>query len=183
MKLIVILAALALPLMGGEWMSLFDGKTMEGWTNQGNANWEVKDGALTVDRGDVGLLTWKDQFENYELEVEFKAALGTNSGVFLNTLAKVKDPGSECYEINIAPSDNPFPTGSIVKHRKVEGVVEKDDWRRFRLIVNRGKVTVILDGKTILEHQMAKARPAGLIGLQKNSGKVAFRKIRLRKLD
>lgn len=183
MKFLWFAILLSLPLSAGEWVSLFDGKTMKGWTNQGDANWRVADETLTADAGEVGLLTTTEKYENYELEVEFKAAINTNSGVFLNSEAKVKDEAVECYEINIAPPANPFPTGSIVKHVKVEGEGEKDEWRSYKLKVEKGTVTVILDGKKLVEHKMEKPRPAGYIGLQKNAGKISFRKIRVRTLD
>ncbi len=183
MKLLLLSFLMALPLLGGEWVSLFDGKTMKGWTNQGDANWKVEKGALTADTGEVCLLTSADKYENYELEVEFKAALDANSGVFLNSEAKVKDEAVDCYEINIAPPSNPFPTGSIVKHVKIEGEGEKNEWRSYKLKVEKGTVTVILDGKKLVEHKVAKPRPAGFIGLQKNAGKISFRNIRVRQLD
>ena len=182
MKFTAILFALALPLFGGEWVELFDGKTMKGWTNQGGANWSVADGTLTADKGKACLLTTDKKYENYELELEFKAAIGTNSGVFLNTEAVPKNVETDCYEVNIAPPSNPFPTGSIVKHIKVEGPPEKNEWRRFKLMVHSGTVTIVLDGKEVVKQKMANPRPAGYIGLQKNSGKVAFRKIRIKEL-
>ena len=173
---------MTLPVFAGEWISLFDGKTMKGWTNRGNANWHVSDGTLTADRGEACLLTSAEKFENFELEVEFKAAVGTNSGVFLNCAEEVVDVVTDCYEINIAPPDNPFPTGSIVKFVRVEGQVEKEEWRALKLKVNQGTVTVVLDGKKVVDHKMAKPRPEGFIGLQMNSGQVAFRNIKVRKL-
>ncbi len=174
--------ALALPVLGAEWVDLFDGKTLTGWTNQGDANWHVEDGTLTADTGDVCLLTTAKQYENYELEVEFKAMVGGNSGVFLNSEAKVTNEAVDCYEINIAPPSNPFPTGSIVKIVKIEGQGEKDDWRRYRLRVENGTISVVLDGKELIKHQVANARCAGFIGLQKNAGKIAFRNIRIKEL-
>lgn len=183
MKAIALMLLLALPVTGGEWVTLFDGKSLKGWTNQGDANWSVKDGAITVDKGEVCLLTTKEKYGNYQLELEFKAAVGTNSGVFLNTEAKVKNEAVDCYEINIAPPDNPFPTGSIVKHHKVEGQGEKDEWRSYKLRVEDGTITIILDGKEIVKHKVAKPRPAGLIGLQKNTGRISFRNVRVKKLD
>ncbi|MGJ8697932.1 MAG: 3-keto-disaccharide hydrolase [Verrucomicrobiaceae bacterium] len=183
MKLIALFFVLAAPVFAGEWVSLFDGKTMTGWTNQGNADWKVEDGTLTASEGDVCLLTTDKTYENYVLELEFKAAKGTNSGVFLNTEAKVKNEAVDCYEINIADPTNPFPTGSIVKHHRIEGQGETDDWRSYRLIVNKGSVTVELDGKHLVTYSPKNPRPAGLIGLQKNAGKIAFRKIRVKELD
>lgn len=183
MKITLFFLMLALPVFGGEWIDLFDGKSLKGWTNQGDANWKVEDGSLTADSGEICLLTTDAKYENYELEAEFKAALGTNSGVFLNTKAKVADEATDCYEVNIAPPSNPFPTGSIVKFVKVEGQGEKDEWRSYKLKVEKGTITVILDGKEIAKHTAAKPRPAGFIGLQKNKGKIAFRKIRVKKIE
>lgn len=179
----MLMVLMALPVLGGEWVTLFDGKTLKGWTNQGDANWAVKDGALTADTGEICLLTTEEKYENYELELEFKAALGANSGVFLNSEAKVKDEATDCYEINIAGPTNPFPTGSIVKFHKIEGQGEKEEWRTYKLKVEDGTVTVILDGKKLVTHKMVKPRPAGFIGLQKNAGKISFRKIKVRKLE
>ena len=141
------------------------------------------DGTLSADTGEICLLTTKAKYDNYELELEFKAAIGTNSGVFLNTEAKVNDEAVDCYEINIADQTNGFPTGSVVKHVKVEGLGEKDEWRKYHLTVNQGTVTVILDGKKLYEYVANPVRPAGFIGLQKNKGLIAFRNIRIRKLD
>jgi len=182
MKLLGLFLLMALPLMGSEWVELFDGKTLKGWNNQGDANWAVKNGEITADSGEVCLLTTSEKYKNYELVLEFKAAIGTNSGVFLNTEAKVKDEAVDCYEINIAPPSNPFPTGSIVKHHKIEKQGEKDAWRSYKLRVENGVITVTLDGKELVTYTAKKPRPEGYIGLQKNQGKIAFRNIRIRKL-
>ncbi|MGJ8725319.1 MAG: 3-keto-disaccharide hydrolase [Roseibacillus sp.] len=184
MKLILsLLLALTPFTLAEDWVQLFDGKTLSGWVNRGDANWTVTDGTITADSGKVSLLTTTEQYENYELELEFKAAIGTNSGVFLNTKAKVKDEAIDCYEINIADPTNPFPTGSVVKHVKVEGLGEKDEWRTYQLKVSQGTVSVTLDGKKLYEYVATPALPAGYIGLQKNKGLIAFRNIRIRKLD
>ena len=182
MKIITLLFLLVVPVFAGDWVPLFDGETMKGWTNQGDADWHVEDGALTASEGEVCLLTTDKKYENYELELEFKAAIGANSGVFLNTEEKVKDEAVDCYEINIADPTNPFPTGSIVKHHKVTGQGENDAWRRYNLKVNKGTITIILDGKKLVTYSAKNPRPAGLIGLQKNTGKIAFRKIRVKVL-
>lgn len=184
MKTILPLLLVLAPFtFAGEWADLFNGKTLAGWVNQGDANWSVKDGTITADTGEVCLLTTEGKYENYELELEFKAALGANSGIFLNTEPKVTDEAVDCYEINIADPTNPFPTGSVVKHVKVEGLGEKNEWRKYHLKIDRGVVAVTLDGKKLFEYVANPVRPAGFIGLQKNSGRIAFRNIRVRKLD
>ena len=182
MKLITVFFLMVAPVLAGDWVSLFDGKTMDGWHNQGNANWHVEEGALTASEGEICLLTSAKTYENYELKLEFKAAIGTNSGVFLNTEAKVRDEAVDCYEINIAPPSNGFPTGSIVKHHLIKGQGEKNDWRTYHLKVNKGEVTVILDGKKLVTYQAKNPRGAGFIGLQKNAGKIQFRNIQVKEL-
>lgn len=164
------------------WVALFDGKTLTGWIKQGDADWKVEDGVITASEGPICLLTTKEKFENYELELEFRAAIGTNSGVFLNTLGVVKDEATDCYEVNIAPPTNGFPTGSLVKAVRIEGKGEQADWRKYQLRVQNGKVRVVLDGELLFEYTAKKPLPAGFIGLQKNRGKIAFRNIRVRKL-
>ena len=106
------------------WISLFDGETLFGWKAASKADWQVVDGEIRVgirgDAGEPGLLCTTTQFADYVLRMDFRAAAGTNSGVFLRTSPRPKNPKSDCYELNIAPPDNPFPTGSFVGRQKIE---------------------------------------------------------------
>ena len=165
------------------WKSLFDGKSLEGWTAQVEGiNWRVEDSAIVADSGPVGLLTTPQLFENYQIELEFKAAINTNSGIFLNTEPVVKDEALDCYEVNMAPQTNGFPLGSLVKFHRYEGLQESDKWRVYLITFEDGDVTVLLDGKELYSHKPSHVRPVGLIGLQKNSGRIEFKNIRIREL-
>lgn len=166
-----------------DWKSLFDGRTLAGWTATSDANWRVENGAIVVDSGKPGFLLHADTYRDYELSVEFKAATGANSGVFLSTKPRIKKLTEDCYELNIAPPDNPFPTGSLVARAKVTGVGESDDWRRFDVRVRGNRITVKLDGREILDHRSETPATGNRIGLQKNSGRVAFRNLKVRRLD
>ena len=162
--------------------SIFDGKTLTGWRATSKANWHVEDGAITVDSGERGFLVHEARYTNYELEIEFKAARGTNSGVFLNTTEKPKKLTEDCYELNIAPPDNPFPTGSLVARKKFADAGETDGWRKFEVRVKDGHVTVKLDGTPVVDYHAESPATGDLIGLQLNSGRIAFRNIRVRTL-
>lgn len=66
-------------------VSLFDGKSLEGWS--GNEKfWSVKDGAITGQTtkenptSDNTFLIWKDQVGDFELRLKFKI-VGGNSGI------------------------------------------------------------------------------------------------------
>ena len=167
---------------GRGWKTLFDGKSLRGWKPSSEANWRVEDGAIVADKGERGFLIHQDTYQNYELALEFKAAKGTNSGVFLNTQVKPASVTEDCYELNIAPPDNPFPTGSLVGRKKFEGAGESDKWRSFEVRVVKKRVIVKLEGKQILNYTADKPATGNLLGLQLNSGRVAFRNIRVKKL-
>ncbi len=122
------------------WIALFDGHSLFGWTAQSKANWRVEYGAIVVDSGDKGLLTTNSQFGDYLLRLEFQADPQTNSGVFLHTPVTIGPEGvaKECYELNIAPPDNPFPTGSFVQRQKAEGVEPREGWRSYEVHLEGG---------------------------------------------
>ncbi|MCA9174558.1 MAG: DUF1080 domain-containing protein [Planctomycetales bacterium] len=164
------------------WIALFDGHSLFGWQAHSEANFRVEDGTIVVDDGPKGLLCTTTRFQDYELHLEFRAAAGTNSGVFLRTPGKPTNPSSDCYELNIAPADNPFPTGSLVGRKQATGFVRDGQWQTFDVVVDGAKVRVQVDGKQALEYLDPAPLSGGFIGLQKNEGKVEFRNVRLRPL-
>ncbi len=70
-----------------KWISLFDGKTLNGWKLvQGKAKFEVRDGAIVglVTEGETQntfLATVDDTFTSFIFEAEFRCDTGINSGV------------------------------------------------------------------------------------------------------
>ena len=170
------------------WVRLFDGYTLFGWEIASKSNWRVEDQAIVVDSGEAGLLCTSVAWADYELQLEFKADASTNSGVFLRTPLEPSDPAIDCYEVNIAPTDNPFPSGSIVKRSKVVdgqpsssgSPLDAEQWHLLQMSVIADEVVISIDGKQTCKYRDPKPLPAGRIGLQHNSGKVAFRDIRIR---
>jgi hypothetical protein len=164
------------------WISLFDGRTLFGWKEVVDANWKVEQGAIVVSEGPVGLLRTTSQFSDYILQLEFRAPPETNSGVFLRTSPEPTDVKRDCYELNIAPADNPFPTGSLVGRSKVEQAATTGEWQTFEVRVERDNVQVSLDGRQVLTYRDPRPLGRGFIGLQHNQGRVEFRNIRLKPL-
>jgi hypothetical protein len=167
------------------WIALFDGESLFGWKPTSDANWRVEDGAIHVDAGKEGWLMTTSEFADYELHVEFKAPATTNSGVFLRTSLDPKDPTKDCYEVNIAPADNPFPTGSIVGRAKAGEVASAtgDTWHTLEITANGSSVTVTLNSRQVASLDDPNPILAGRIGLQFRDGPVAFRNIRLKPLN
>ncbi len=79
------LAALAAPLHAGDFVSLFNGRDLEGWEqHSGKADYRVEDGVIvgkTVADTGNSFLCSKKAYGDFVLEFEFKVAPGMNSGV------------------------------------------------------------------------------------------------------
>ncbi|MEM8667663.1 MAG: DUF1080 domain-containing protein [Planctomycetota bacterium] len=164
------------------WIRLFDGQTLVGWQQNGQANFRVEDGSIVVDGGEQSLLCTALPWQDYELIAEFKAGPKTNSGIFLRTPTEPQDPAVDCYEVNIAPDDHPFPTGSLVARLKAESAPEQDfaQWRKMSMLVEGEQITISIDGQVVCDYTVTQPISNGRIGLQHNSGRVEFREVKLR---
>jgi hypothetical protein len=168
------------------WIQLFDGETLYGWRPTGEAEWEVVDGEIHTAGDKAGFLASTTEWADYELHVEFRAPARTNSGIFLRTPVQPMNPASDCYELNIAPPDNPFPTASLVGRQKASLTEEKvpaaDRWHTFNATLAGDSVTIVLDGERVLEYRDPSPVRIGHVNLQSREGPVAFRDVRLRPL-
>src|SRR4051812_49404268 len=89
----ILLSFLAVSLLNfglsAQTKPLFDGKTTDGWhtyLKTGAGAWKVVDGALQLDpkaEGQGDLVT-NDEYENYELTLEWNITTGGNSGIILS---------------------------------------------------------------------------------------------------
>ncbi len=166
------------------WILLFDGQTLFGWRKMSRANWRVERGAICVDSGSPGLLRTGSQFSDYHLALEFRAEPGTNSGVFVHTSPRPRNPKTDCYEVNIAdPDTSPFPTGSLVGRVRGREPPRLDGkWHAMDVVVQNGRVEVRVDGVLITRYEDPRPLGRGYVGLQFNRGAVAFRSVRLKPL-
>ncbi len=169
------------------WIQLFDGHSLFGWRATGDAKWDAEGGQIHTGGEKPGFLMTTTEWADYELQLEFSAPTATNSGVFLRSAAEPKDPARDCYELNIAPADNPFPTGSLVARQKAMlkagETSAPEQWHTFTMTAWKGWICVELDGKRVADFTDPKPVRIGHIGLQSNSGPVRFRNIRLRPID
>ncbi len=96
----------------GKWISLFDGKTLDGWKQlDGTAKFEVRDGTIVgiITPGvakNSFLVTTDDTFTDFVFECEFRCDPGINSGVQFRSRPadeKVKRVYGYQYEIDPTP--------------------------------------------------------------------------------
>ncbi|MCU0710488.1 MAG: DUF1080 domain-containing protein [Pirellula sp.] len=167
------------------WIRLFDGQTLMGWSPTEGANWQVINGAITATEGTNSLLCTSVPFVDYEVSLEFRAEEKTNSGLFLRTPLVPTDPARDCFELNIAPNDNPFPTGSLVFRQKRNETIPHpapNQWHALRAVVRGTHVETWLNGDKTCEYEDTTNLRSGWIGLQFREGKIEFREIKVRPL-
>ena len=169
------------------WIALFDGETLFGWKKTSEANWSVAEGEIRVTSGKSGLLRTTSQFDDFELRFEFRSPPTTNSGVFLRTSPKPRNVQRDCYELNIAPADNPFPTGSLVKRKKSDAYWrhehDENQWVSVSVIANGNLITTTIGNNDPIVYEDPSPLGRGYIGLQHNKGEIAFRNVMLRPLN
>jgi hypothetical protein len=168
-------------------VSLFDGKTLDGWKVGENAEvFSVRDGMIVAECpetirhyahlfyvGEVG----NHDFKNFDLKVDVMTFPKANSGIYFHTKYQESDwpkLGLEC-QVNNSHGDW-RRTGSLYGIRNIswgpetppkknkENVtllpkppVTDNVWYTQEVICQDGQITVKLDGKTMLEYRLPDA--------------------------
>ena len=196
------------------WHTLFDGKlldTFRGWRAEGMPEgWHVVDGTL-VKEGDVDDLVTKEQFGNFELELEWKIGKGGNSGVFYRATREYDHiywSGPEYQLLDDANAGDgrsrlTAAASAYALYGPPAGVVKPfGEWNKTRILVNGDHVEHWLNGTRVLSYDTTNpAIQAALrkmlpkdsgaatplikessISLQNHSSEVWFRNIKIRAL-
>ncbi len=84
--------------------TLFNGQNLDGWTAYGTELWYVEDGLLVCESGpdeEYGYLATDANYDDFELELDFKQEADGNSGVFIrSTIEGTKITG---WQVEVAP--------------------------------------------------------------------------------
>lgn len=151
------------------WISLFDGKTLDGWrAGENPQSFQVVDGTIKVDGPRAHLFyegpVNNHDFKNFEFKAQVKTEPGANSGIFIHTKFQEKGWPNKGYEIQVNQSHGDWrKTGSVYSFADVKEVyVEDNEWYTEHIIVKDGKITVKINGETVVEYVEAEDenRPA-----------------------
>jgi hypothetical protein len=134
----------------GEPVHLFNGKDLAGWHESGpeKTHWTVKDGSL-VTPGNGPELIGDRKFQDFKLHVEFNCGKDSNSGVYLRGR----------YETQIETESQAEPpshhTGGIYGFLAPtpEQPRTPDVWQTFDITLVGRNVTVVLNGKTVIDNK------------------------------
>jgi len=92
------------------WRLLFDGQTRDGWRNYRkdgiSDGWKVEDGALVRAEGGAGDIISKEEFDNFELSIEFKISPEGNSGIMFHVTEDGSAPWHSGPEIQVQDNVN-----------------------------------------------------------------------------
>ena len=168
---------------GDGWTQLFDGKSMEGFSPTGEANWRVEDGALVADKGKGGHLVSKNSYKDFHIYVEFWSDEKANSGIFVRC-DPTKIGAKTCYEMNIFDTrpDPTYGTGAIVYIAEVSPMPKAaGKWNTMEVIAKGRDLTIMFNGQ-----KTASARNGlweqGHFTLQYGGGAIKFRKVAIKTL-
>ena len=136
-------------------VSIFNGKDLAGWRltqEKADNGWSVQDGVLMnrITPGKHhGNLRTDAEFEDFTLTLEVRTQAGSNSGVYLRGI----------YEIQIAESFgkplDPHNMGALYSRITPGVAAEKPigEWQTMSITLVDRHVTVVLNGKTIIDNQ------------------------------
>ncbi|MBN8955964.1 MAG: DUF1080 domain-containing protein [Rhizobiales bacterium] len=170
-----------------DFVELFDGKSLEGWSTVGDSNWRVEDGAIVADKmasKDAGYLVSKGSYKDFVVRVEFMPSHDANSGIYFRCLDPKKITDRTCYEANIFDErpDPSYGTGAITRYVEVNPMPKAGEkWNTFEITVKGRDITVVLNGQKTAELRNGMF-DEGPIVLQHGAGAIKFRKVAVKPL-
>ncbi len=167
----------------GDWISLFDGKSLEGWKASENpATFSVEDGKLKVAGPRAHLFyvgpVSSHNFKNFEFKALVMTKPKANSGMYIHTEYQEKGWPDKGYEIQVNNSHSDWRrTGSLYAIDDVREVYVKDDeWYTEHIIVKDNRITVKINEQTVVDYYEPEnvERDKSMAGRKLSSGTVAL---------
>ncbi len=188
----------------GDWVSLFDGKTLDGWEQlNGKAKYEAKDGTIvgtSVPNSPNSFLCTKKHYGDFELEFDVKVDPRLNSGVQIRSESKADYNKGRVHGYQVEIAVGGFSGGIYDEARRnkfldaekmnpaARTLVKKDVWNHYRVVCQGDHIQTWINGVQVADLR-DNMTASGFIGLQVHGvGKLAdplvvqWRNLRLREL-
>ena len=141
------------------WVSLFNGKNLDGWKVGDNAkSFSIENGAIKVN-GPVAHLFYMGEignhsFENFEFKVSVMTRPGSNSGIYFHTQYQEDGWPAMGYEVQVNNSQEDWKrTGSLYNIVNVrETYVDDDEWYTEYIKVEGQRIIVKINDIVVVDY-------------------------------
>ncbi|MFD2888715.1 3-keto-disaccharide hydrolase [Chitinophaga cymbidii] len=156
----------------GKWTALFDGTSTDHWRGYKKdhlpAEWKIEDGTFTLTKKGGGYIVTKEQFESFDLRLDWKISEAGNSGLLFHVS---EDPQFK-YVYQTGPEvqildDERHPDAKKGKEGTHKAGANYDlmppmaasvkpagEWNHVRLKVKKGHVQCWLNGKKVQDYRL-----------------------------
>jgi hypothetical protein len=173
------------------WKLLFDGKSTKGWhtylRDTVGSKWQVRDGALIFDpsqpQSGGGDIVTNDEYENFELNLEWKVSKGSNSGIIFDVQENPKYSATYLTGPEMQVLDNKDASDNKKQNHLAgclydmsgDSTVSRPhpvgEWNQVRLIQNKGHLTFWLNGIQTYDGQIGSEEWNNMVAHSKFAGK------------
>ena len=140
-----------------DWIYIFDGKSFDGWHQYNNdvigSQWSIDNGELifTNNRESKQDLVTKEEFENFELSIEWNISKGGNSGIFygVKEFPELDEAYKSGPEIQVLDNENFFTVTKLHRSPSLYDLVGPDknsvkvnphgEWNHLLLTIDHKK--------------------------------------------
>jgi hypothetical protein len=149
------------------WVSLFDGKTMDGWTRMNAGDWTVRDGVLAYTGGGNGWLRTNKEYANFVLVATWRFPEGDrwDSGLFLRAGLEGNPWPRRGYQVQMLKGREGGIDGARGARARADLVKPSGQWNTYQVTVLGDTAALTINGEpatvgTGLTH------PRGYLGWQ-----------------
>ena len=142
-----------------EWVSLFDGKSLDNWNVGDNAGTFTIENGMIEAHGPVAHLFYagdvqQHNFKNFEFKADVMTTPGSNSGIYFHTAYQESSWPKKGYEVQVNNSHTDWRrTGSLYGIQDVKDVFVKDnEWFTEYFKVEDKRVIVKLNDKIVVDY-------------------------------
>ena len=166
-----------------EWISLFDGKSLNNWKVGENANTFSVDSGMIIAHGPTAHLFYmgdvqNHNFKNFEFKAEVMTTPGSNSGIYFHTQYQDTSWPKKGYEAQVNNSHTDWRrTGSLYGISDVKDVMVKDNqWFTEYIMVQGKRIIIKINDKTVVDYTEPEnvQRPKDMEGRVLSSGTFAL---------
>lgn len=167
------------------WIEIFDGKTLNGWTQKGgNANYKVRQGTIvgsTVHNTPNSFMTSDKMYGDFILELEYMVDSTMNSGIQIrsNSFPYYMEGKVHGYQIEIDPSERAWSAGiydegrrgwlnNLENNPEAQKAFKQNDWNHYRIEAIGDTIKTWINGIPAA-HLIDDKTTTGFIGLQVHS--------------